>query len=78
MLKNNIQFQQHITCVLGLAVLEKQSTPYMISNKYTLYIKVVALDVIFNFEVLSLFIWSCLDVSKIDIKRDWYTAKTLY
>ena len=47
--KNNIKFQHRINRVQALVVLEKSYLSYMVSNGDTFYIKVVALDEIYNF-----------------------------
>jgi len=51
--ENNIKFQQHINRVLGLVVLTKPYLSCMSSDKDTLYMKIVAIDEIYEFLDLS-------------------------
>ena len=51
--KNNIKFQHRINRVQALVVLEKSYLSYMASNWDTFYIKVIALDGVYKFKVLS-------------------------
>jgi hypothetical protein len=53
MLKININFQQFISHISELVALEKSYLSWMVSDKDALYIKVVTLDEIYNFLVLS-------------------------
>jgi hypothetical protein len=54
--KINIKFQEHNNCVQVLVALEKQYHFYMVSNEDTFYMKVIALNDIYNFLVLSFYI----------------------
>jgi hypothetical protein len=49
-------FQQYINRVQMLVALEKSYLSYIVSNKDNFYIKVVALDEIYNFLVLRFLI----------------------
>jgi hypothetical protein len=53
MLKININFQQFISHISEPVALEKSYLSWMVSDKDTLYIKIVTLDEIYNFLVLS-------------------------
>jgi hypothetical protein len=55
--KNNINFQEHNYHALLIVVLEKQYLFCMVSNEDTFDIKVIALNEIYNFMVLSFYIW---------------------
>ena len=50
---NNIKFQHRINRVQAFIVLEKSYLSYMASNWDTFYIKVIALDGVYKFIVLS-------------------------
>jgi hypothetical protein len=45
--------QHYINCIQALVVLEKSYLPCMVSNGDTFYMKVIALDGIYKFIVLS-------------------------
>jgi len=71
-LKNNIKFQQHINHVQGLVVLENSYISHMVSNKNTLYLKVVVLVEIYNFLVLNFFYYKLLRWLKTNIEFEQY------
>jgi hypothetical protein len=54
--KINIKFQEYNNRVQVLVALEKQYRFYKVSNEDTFYIKVIALNEIYNFLVLSFYI----------------------
>jgi multisubunit Na+/H+ antiporter MnhF subunit len=51
--KNNIKFQHRINRVQAFVALKKSYCSYMVPNGDTFYMKVVALDEIYNFLVLG-------------------------
>ena len=62
--KNNIKFQHHIKRVQALVALEKSYLFCTVLNEDTFYIKVVALDWIYNFIVLSFFSFEDVKILK--------------
>jgi hypothetical protein len=59
MLKININFQWYISHISELVALEKSYLSWMVPDKDTLYIKIITLDEIYNFLVLSFINWGC-------------------
>jgi phage/plasmid primase-like uncharacterized protein len=51
--KNNIKFQHHINRVQALVILEKSYVSCIVSNGDTFYMKVIDLDGVYKFIVLS-------------------------
>jgi len=56
MLKNTIIFQQHINQCTKTCLRRKSYLSYIVSNKDLFYTKIISLDEIYNFLVLSFFI----------------------
>ena len=70
--KNNIKFLHRINRVQALIVLKKSYLSYMASNWDTLYIKVIALDGVYKFIVLSF----AFEVVIFGTRCDWLLIKS--
>ena len=70
--KINIKFQHHIKHVYALVVLEKSYFSYMVSNGDIFYMKVIALDGVYKFIVLSF----AFEVVIFGTRCDWLLIKS--